>query len=407
MTSSVPAWLAWPLIVAMAAIIAVRYRWFNTTLYDNYFNNTLLLMLVAQLLREHLVEQLLDRAAVMTVTMAQHLSLVLVFFMAAEFMGFITLWAQLAPEETRRRHRYHRGAALILAAAFFLVTTRARASGQLLEVAGGWDNVIAWGLYAVLPVALAVQMVNMCVHEFRRPEAKPRERLVAGSIGTIGAAIGITTLVAMALEFLEEVGWLHSLDYRLDKHAFIFFWEAIGAAAVAAIPIALAAVAHLGWDSYSRDWRQLQRLCADMTDAVPDAAFEIAFNSPGRRKTALELHQTTVQIRDAILRLRPYSTNISREVLAGFLHKYSVPPEEAGEAAHALQLAAAARAKESGAQPSVDTAQIVQSRSTTLAEETDELLALSRWWPPARAYVSQLVAAQPGLTTHEREGEQR
>ncbi|MUM15511.1 hypothetical protein FZI91_08680 [Mycobacterium sp. CBMA271] len=407
MTSSVPAWIAWPLIAAMAAVIALRYKWFNKTLYDNYFNNTLLLMFMAQLLREHAVEQLLKRAAVMTVTMAQHLSLVLVFFMAAEFMGFITLWARLSPEETRRRHRYHRGGALILAAAFFLVTTRARASDQLLEVAGGWDNVIAWGLYAVLPVALAAQMLNMCVHEFRRPEARPRERLVAGSIGTIGAAIGTTTLIAMALEFLEEIGWVHSLDYRLDKHAYIFFWEATGAAAVAAIPIALAAVAHLGWDTHSRDWRQLQQLRADMTEAVPDSAFEIAINSPARRKTALELHQTTVQIRDAILRLRPHSTDLSPECLDRFLRKYAVPPEQKTEAAYALQLAAAARAKESGVQPSAAGSQIVQSRSTTLAEETDELLALSRWWQPARAYISLLAAAQPELTTPERKGEQR
>ncbi len=295
MTSSVPGWLAWPLVVAMAAVIAVRYRWFNTTLYDTYFNNTLLLMLIAQLLRERVAEDLLDRNRLLSITAAQHLSLLLVFFMAGEFMGFITRWSGLSPEQTRARHRYHRLAATVLAAAFFAVTTRARIHGQLLEVSGGWDNVIAWGLYAVLPVALAMQIISMCMREIRRPDAKQRERIVAGSAIPIAVAIGITTTVAMFLELFEELGWAHTLDYRLTTHAYIFFWEAIGTAAVAAIPIVLAVVAYLGWDSTSRMWCRLQRIRSDMLTAVSDAGFEIAFNSCGRRKTALELHQTTVR----------------------------------------------------------------------------------------------------------------
>lgn len=401
MTSSVPGWLAWPLVVAMAAVIAVRYRWFNTTLYDTYFNNTLLLMLIAQLLRERVAEDLLDRNRLLSITAAQHLSLLLVFFMAGEFMGFITRWSGLSPEQTRARHRYHRLAATVLAAAFFAVTTRARIHGQLLEVSGGWDNVIAWGLYAVLPVALAMQIISMCMREIRRPDAKQRERIVAGSAIPIAVAIGITTTVAMFLELFEELGWAHTLDYRLTTHAYIFFWEAIGTAAVAAIPIVLAVVAYLGWDSTSRMWCRLQRIRSDMLTAVSDAGFEIAFNSCGRRKTALELHQTTVQIRDAILRLRPYYPGLGGTESAAFLREYSVPPKQNAEAVAALQLAAAVRAKEGGVGPSTEATEIVRSRSTTLDEETRELLAISRWWPRARAYVDQLSETPPTPTVND------
>lgn len=401
MTSSVPGWLAWPLVVAMAAVIAVRYRWFNTTLYDTYFNNTLLLMLIAQLLRERVAEDLLDRNRLLSITAAQHLSLLLVFFMAGEFMGFITRWSGLSPEQTRARHRYHRLAATVLAAAFFAVTTRARIHGQLLEVSGGWDNVIAWGLYAVLPVALAMQIISMCMREIRRPDAKQRERIVAGAAIPIAVAIGITTTVAMFLELFEELGWAHTLDYRLTTHAYIFFWEAIGTAAVAAIPIVLAVVAYLGWDSTSRMWCRLQRIRSDMLTAVPDAGLEIAFNSCGRRKTALELHQTTVQIRDAILRLRPYYPGLGGTESAAFLREYSVPPKQNAEAVAALQLAAAVRAKDGGVGPSTEATEIVRSRSTTLDEETRELLALSRWWPRARAYVDQLSETPPTPTVND------
>ncbi len=75
-------------------------------------------------------------------------------------------------------------------------------------------------------------MVKMSIGEFRRPGLKRRELVTAGSIAAIGAAIGITTLIAMFLELFEELRWVHSLDYRLETHAYIFFWEAIGAAAV-------------------------------------------------------------------------------------------------------------------------------------------------------------------------------
>lgn len=390
MTASVPAWLAWPLIAAMAAVITVRYKWFNKTLYENYFNNTLLLMLVAQLLRERAVEQLLERTAVMTVTMAQHLSLVLVFFMAGEFMGFITLWAQLSPEETRRRHRYHRAAAVILAAAFFVATTRARVNGQLLEVSGGWDNVIAWGIYAVLPVALGVQMVQMSIKESRRPDAKRRERLVAASGAVIGAAIGVTTLIAMALELFGELGWVDSLNYRLDTHAYIFFWEAIGAAAVSAVPIGLAIGTYLGMDEHGRSWRQLQSLRQDMTAALPDALFDLQSSRSRRGNAELRLHQTTIQIRDAILQLRPYYTGLSAETQQRFIQQYSVPDSDHDAARAALQLAAAVRAKGADIEPSPDGPQIVQSYSTNLDEDAAELLALARWWPLARLYVSEL-----------------
>jgi hypothetical protein len=406
MTASVPAWIAWPLIAAMAAIVAVRYRWFSNTLYETYFNNTLLLMLIAQLLRERAVEQLLERTAVMTVTMAQHLSLVLVFFMAAEFMGFITLWAQLSPEQTRRRHRYHRAAAVILALAFFAVTTRARVNGQLLEISGGWDNVIAWGIYAVLPVALGVQMVKMSIGEFRRPDAKRRELMTAGSIALIGAAIGVTTLIAMSLEFLGEIGWVDSLHYRLDTHAYIFFWEAIGAAAVSAIPIALAIATYLGWDSDGRSWRRLQTLRSDMIAAVPDALFEIEYSRSQGANTELKLHQTTIQIRDAILQLRPYYAHPDPSTQEQFIRKHAVPESELSGATHALQLAAAVRAKAGDRPTLTDAPQIVQSNSASLEDDAAELLALARWWPQAKVYISQTdPATQPAVATHDYEGE--
>ncbi len=394
MTSTVPGWIAWPVIAAMMITLALRYTWFNRNLYDNYLNNTVAWMLLTQLLREHLVEQLLSKSALMSVTLAQHLSMAAMSFIAAEFMGFVTLWSKLTPAVTRRRQRYHRMAAVVFAVAFLAVTTRTRINGQTLEISGGWDNVLAWALFSAMPVTLAVQMMNMCISEYRRRSAAPRERLLSVGAALIAGIVGINCLAALLLAILEELGLAHSIDYRLKTHPVYFFLVAAGTTAAAAMPCVLALIAHLGWDRTSRDWRQLQRLRSDMNAAVPGSQFELMEAHQGRRKTVLQLHQTTVEIRDAILQLRPYFHTIDADDQTKFLGTCSVPTSQVKDALFALQLALAVHDKAGGtAAPSlIDATMIVKSRSTNLDEETSELLRISRWWPQAQTATSSTVS---------------
>ncbi|MDM2402104.1 hypothetical protein PP613_23505 [Mycobacteroides abscessus] len=404
MTSTVPGWIAWSVIAAMVITLTVRYTWFNQTLYDNYLSNTLAWMLVTQLLREHAVEQLLSKAALISVTLAQHLSMATMSFIAAEFMGFVALWSQLSPTATeltaeatarsRRRQRYHRLAALFFVAAFLAVTTRARVDGQILELSGGWDNVLAWALFAAMPVTLSGQMTTMCIAEFRRHRATRREKLLSVLAALIAAIVGINCLVALALAIFEELGWVHSIDYRIKTHPVYFFLVAAGTMIAAATPCVLALIARLGSDHISRNWRQLQRLRSDMTTAVPGTAFELRGQPAGRRKTLLQLHQTTVEIRDAILQLRPYFRAVEKDVREQFLRAHSVPKDQHEDAVFALQLAAAVRAKAAGdtGSPEVDAATAARSRSTNLDEETAELLRVSRWWPQAQTTRSSTVS---------------
>ncbi|WP_131829367.1 DUF6545 domain-containing protein [Mycobacteroides abscessus] len=388
----------------MMITLAVRYTWFNQTLYDNYLSNTLTWMLVTQLLREHSVEQLLSKAALMSVTLAQHLSMATMSFIAAEFMGFVALWSHLSPraaeltseaaQQARLRQRYHRLAALFFAGAFLAVTTRTRVSGQVLELAGGWDNVLAWALFAAMPVTLSAQMTTMCIAEFRRDRATRRERLLSVGAAVIAAIVGINCLVALFLAIFEELGWVHSIDYRLKTHPVYFFLVAAGTMLAAATPCVLALIARLGSDHISRNWRQLQRLRSDMTAAVPGTAFELRGQPAGRRKTLLQLHQTTVEIRDAILQLRPYFRAVDQDVREQFLREHSVPKDQHEDAMFALQLAAAVRAKAAGdtGTTEVDAATTARSHSTNLYEETTELLRVSRWWPQAQTTRSSTVS---------------
>ncbi|MGJ6127389.1 hypothetical protein QN239_32945 [Mycolicibacterium sp. Y3] len=384
MTTTVPAYLTWPLLVFMVSVVITRYAFFNSSQYETYFNNTLALMVGSNLLRERAIENLLANHGILSITAAQQLSLAVMIFAAAEFMGFISLWSRLSPDQTRRRHRHHRAVATLLAIGFVLAATPARRAGRTLEEFGGWYSVLAWALLTSIFIALAYKLLHMVINELLRPAAKPRERLIALGGIAVGVAVGSTSVDAVILAAFEQLGWFHTIDFRLNLHGSNIFWETTAVSALAAVPAARALAARVGLDATSRHWRRLQPLRTTMTQAVPASAFELRNPNPRRQKSSLDLHQTTIQIRDAILQLRAYFHDIPTADADHFMHHFSIPAARREPALAALQLATAVHAKSVGAQPvPVDSSVILKSRSTNLEDETAELLRLARWWPQA------------------------
>lgn len=386
MTATVPDCIAWPLLILMAAIVIARYLVFNTTQYETYLNHCLALLLVSNLLRERAVEDFLASREIMTVTTAQQLSLAVVISACAEFLGFTTLWSGRSITETLRRHDHQRLLAIILAVGLFIAASPARAAGETLERHGGWSSIIAWIFYAFLLVMLGFQILRMSVKEMARLDGERRDRLIAAGGIALGLAMLITCLNAVLLAIFEELDWVHSIDLRLRFHGWIFFVESFGASLVASVPLGLAIYSIAGLDATTRNWRKLQGLRDDMATAIPEIAFDIKVRNRGRGKLKLELHQTTVQVRDAILALRSYFRTLNEPDQRQFLTSHSVPDSQREYALQALQLARAIELKEAGAAPrSFDATTIHSSRSTTLEEETEELVRLAKWWPNAQS----------------------
>lgn len=399
MTTSLPDCIAWPLLAFMATVVAVRFFFYARNQYDTYLNHTLALLFGANLLRDRTIENALADAGVLTITTSQQLSLVAMIFTGGEFIGFVTLWSQLPLNKTRRRQRVVRIVAVLLAVGFWAAAHRARVAGLPLEVSGGWDGVLAWVLLVSLLLVLAVQFLRMAYTESVRPEARRPERLLAAGAAVLGVAIAATSISAVALAVLEQLGWVHSIDYRLHVHGVNFFYEAVAACMMASVPWLRTLTARAGLDPTSRRWRRLQPLCADMTAAVPESAFELKVHNAARRKTTLDLHQTTVQIRDALLRLRPYFHDLQAAEITAFLDRHSVSPRRRDAAVHALQLAHAVSARAAGVGVSAPQADVVvHSRSTTLDQEAAELLRLAHWWPRAQTFDDNWTQ-QPEMST--------
>lgn len=396
MTSAVPGVIAWPLLVFMMIVVAARYVWLNDTAYDKYLNNTLAFMLVVQLLREHQVQELLDYAELSTVTATQQLSLGFMIPASTEFLGFTTLWSGRSEAETRTLYVRYRSAGIVCFAAFLIVATPARRAHQTLEAYPGWSGAWAWAIYLAMLVVLSVQLLRMCVAELRHGATR-RERMVAAAGIALGLLIGFATMEALILPFTNKLGWTDSTRLQLRFHGYNFFFEATGAALIAAVPFVMKLLAFWGLEPVSRNWRKLQPLREDMRAAVPASAFDLAVDggAPGRRHTLLELHQSTVEIRDAALQLRSFRADLPEAEIRRYLSGHKVPARQHDSAVHALHLACAVRNKAAGVAPkAVDASEVVASRSATLDEEIADLLALARWWPAACSAAAHLGSKQ-------------
>jgi hypothetical protein len=320
-------------------------------------------------------------------------------FACGEFIGFTMLWNRISPEETRRRHRFYRPAAIALSVAFLAVGTRARVAGLPLEVSGGWDAILALSVYLTAVVILVAQLIWMFGSELLKATDNRELLLAAAGIFAV-VATAAACLEAMVLAVTDQLGWTHTVGFRLRVHGSEFLWIAAIVYLFGAVPLAVRLHSHLGLDRISRTWRTLQPLRLSMAAAAPESSFDLKHDDRRFQKTTLQLHQTVIEIRDAILRLRHYVRNTAPHELAQFLERYSVPANERGSATNALELAYAAKAKIAGDRPETpDIALVVSSQSTSLYEEAADLLALAKWWTPALEATEQVTPGGPRMGT--------
>jgi hypothetical protein len=393
-SSIVPGIIAWPLIVFMTVVVVGRYRWFNSNLYERYFNNTLAFLLVAQVLREHLVDNMLVRTFAVTMAGTWQLGAAVLLYGVTELMGFILLWSGMSEAETRRKHRYYRLAGVLLIAGMLISGTRARLAGEPFEFTVGWESVANLSCLTTMMMVLATRVIWNSLRELRTVSSR-RERWIALSFLAMGLlAVGVV-LKEAALQIFDQLGWTHTAHYRQQSHAALLFFVILAPFVVAVVPLAMKLLGFFGLDPITRSWRKLQPLRQAMRTVVPECVFDFDDDEPGRRKSKLQLHHTVVEIRDAILGLRPYFREVPDQDRIRFLDEpNAVPARDHDAVIAALRLAHAARAKAAGITPEpldVDSALIVASRAATLEQEAAELVTLAKWWPAAYAAIEDIT----------------
>lgn len=387
-SSTVPGIIAWPLIVFMTLVLVGRYRWFNTNLYARYFNNMLGFLLVAQVLREHLVQNMLVRTSFVSMAGTWQLSAAVLGYSYTELIGFSLLWSGMSEAETRRKHRYYRLAAVLLVAGLLICGTRARRAGEPLEFTTGWESLTTLTCLTTMEVVLATRVIWNSLRELRTVSNR-RERWIALSLLAMALVAIVIVLQEAALQIFDQLGWTHTAKYRQQSHAGGLFFGLLAPFVIAVLPLATKLLGFFGLDPITRSWGKLQPLRQAMRTVVPEYVFDFDDDEPGRRKSQLQLHQTVIEIRDAIVRLRLYFREIPEQDRSRFLDEpNAVPARDRATAIAALRLAQAVRAKAACVMlqpPDVNSAPIVSSRAATLEEEAAELMKLAKWWPAAYA----------------------
>lgn len=384
MTSTIPGLIAWPGLAFTVLVVIARWCWFRANSYDRYFNGTLTFLLLADFLREPVVQQALSRHSPITTAWAQQLSGALLAFAGTEFIGFAMLWAAIPDAATAKLHRRYRWLAVALTAAYLVCGTRARRAGQALEITNGWDRAAAWAFAVAMLVVLAAFLLRLSIGALRTVN-RHQERLVALGAFGLGVAIGLTCVQEVGLQVTDQLGWTNTANYREHVHGVVTFWIVSATALLGAVPCVYKLIASFGLDSATRSWRQLQELRRDMRQTVPDCAFDFEHSGP-MGTPSVRLHHTVVEIRDAMLQLRPFSRKIAPAALRLILNEIGAAPTHFPSATAAIYLAQAARNSTAGIEAAAgDPGLIGTSSATTLEEDARELQQLAKWWPAAYA----------------------
>lgn len=379
MVSSVPGYLAWPVLAFTAVVLVLRYALCNASLVEKYLNNTLALCLACNLLRERIiVDFLADHHVAYKISEAlSGVSLNLAFI---EFLGFTALWSGSSQQTARRNHQRYRVAAIIFMVPLFIfrISDYVPPGNEVQGASNLW--LAASVLVMVLPALLVIQTLRLAVREWRRGDVKQRERIVTAGLVSVGLALLLGCVITAVSMFsgshppVEVVG--HSV-----------FWLITAYYTLATIPVIRTLIAYAGLDRNSRDWYALQELQCDLAAAVPETVFDTTAATWGRQKGALDLHQSIVQIRDGILLLRPYFGEVTEKDAARLF-----PPDarwrtgQREAAIQALQIAVAIRAKREGRVSPQSPGGAIRSNSSpaNLAEEVAELVRVCKWWPAVR-----------------------
>ncbi|MEV4240099.1 MAB_1171c family putative transporter [Nocardia sp. NPDC049737] len=223
-----------------------------------------------------------------------------------------------------------------------------------------------WGLtiwsLTTVPTALSgMLMTRACVRELRAAGLTVQERLTYGALLIVAVYAAISTVVSLVRMTNGTRPDEQGLIWSIGTYATLFLLTAL-----IAIPLWNALLARAELDRAGRRCRRLRPLWQALTDAVPEVV--LARPSGG---SASRLYRMTVEIRDALVRLRPYAPDAEA---------HTDIREYARCIAHAVQ------AKAAGESPAMSSGRATPA----LRDRTDELrylLDMAAEWPKAHALV--------------------
>ncbi|WP_159922786.1 MULTISPECIES: MAB_1171c family putative transporter [Nocardia] len=352
--NAVPVSVVLPVVVCLGLMTVGRWLFVNETIADRLINRTWSSILVALLLYQIVF-------ALQHPDLARRLYLGVGMMSVASFLGLARLVGGADVETAYRRQRRYDAAFAAVGVSVVLGTPAVHAVLQF-----DYAEVV-WTLSALPAIYGGLLFGRACVRELRAASSSTRERFTYAVLLAISAywAVGSAIMVLRSLAGTppSEPG---------SAWGILAFLMLLAVTLLTAIPLVTVLLARAGWDRSSRICRSLQSLWRDLTAAVPEVV--LVLDNSFRHDSSSRLYRMTVEIRDALLHLKPYLPESP-----GHITSAEINNDVRGDA---LRLACAVRAKRAGDAPAIDPAgrSAAQSEPRDRAAELRYLLELAREW---------------------------
>ncbi|MBY4212614.1 hypothetical protein HQO27_01745 [Rhodococcus fascians] len=384
MTSSVAPGVAWSIIVVSYIVVAMRLVWFDTGVGERRISAVLALAATGCVLRERATQGAFAALSpdILSVDFTRQLSTTVIVLAMAPFFIVVLSWT-LRNKEPAWLSTAVYAAALTFVPMMLLLGANARSRGEYIDRTEGWQTIGYFAMFAVWVGGMAAVLLRTCVSELRTGNLAPRHvvsYLGIGAIGLWAAEEAISILTSAVFASLGIYPSFVELRFALNESNFVLM---VGLGAVcASLPACAAVLEHFGWDRTTRDIKALGALWRDLTVACLEVRYtgDTDTEAMSRRR---RLHRMTIEIRDAILILR---------------HFTSCEPAVYNRALRtAIALHDAAISKSAGAPPGTPSTVIVLKPKS--GDETKDLKQIAAQWERAQSFQALAAISTPTTST--------
>ncbi len=379
MTSPVPAWISWPIIVLMALTLVVRVAWLNSSIIDRLTTRSLVIGWFALVLRENAVQDAIRHLPkpLGDVALFQQLTFCCIVMVVMAIYGMSRLWVGADPSAVWKRQRVYDAIGLALSAVILISGTPSRKAGELVDQYLGWPAVVLWTAFYAPILFVAVAVMRIFLREARHPDTAVREKALYGLAIAIAVGLALVAVSTPILTFQEVLTGSGSADPEMHVKALTFFLAVAGSLIMGAVPVLAVLRAKLGQDRISKNLKEIELLWQDMTDQFPEV--RTVDSRQSQSDPAMKLHRKIIEIHDAARRLSKWNAStLSTESDALQLNAESI----------AAELAQAYAAKTAGQMPperyELLTVLAQRSGAYDLTATSDDLVDVARAWRKLR-----------------------
>lgn len=331
--SPLPGVIAWPVIGYTAVLVAGRMLLFRDTIADQFLNRIFLWTLLSLLLY---------RCTWMpgATGLAQELALACLVIMSMHVFGLARFSdADSDVDAIWRGQRTYCFLAVVSVIVILTAGAYARAEGRSVDLGVGFEGMVAGVAFGIPIATSASTLLSVGCRAFRRKELV-KERVFYSSL-IAGCVCLLTYQVVSITQALT--GW-PNLGPHLPRVEYIVVVYFVASTTFTAVSLGTWLIEGAGLDRTGRSYRRLWPLWRDLTTAVPEIVLLPDSDLRARTIPPTRLLRMTVEIRDALLHLRPYfpeepdssntPTDGSRSGVADYAHRlaHAVESRKSGEA---------------------------------------------------------------------------